>query len=270
MGAQGAVVLGEMLTSGAGEKLIAAMRSLLIHGNPIGAEGAQAFIDALPQTQITELGIGNDLRLRFDEECISLDASKQGLGVGAAMLLAYWLRWEGAEGRSLIAALGSLDLSNNPGILGKLDECGELETADAHVEQFKQLATAIGQLRSLTSLNLASIGMGAQGAVVFSEMLTSGGGEKLFAAMRFLIIGGSPIGAEGAQALIDALPQTQITELGIGKDLRLRFDEECFSLDASKQGLGVGEAMLLAYWLRWEGAEGRSLIAALGSLDLSN
>eukprot|EP01052_Picozoa_sp_SAG31_P087221 SAG31_NODE_48208_length_197_cov_36.816327_1_plen_65_part_11 len=45
-----------------------------------------------------------------------------------------------------IAAMTSLDLSNNPGILGELNVNGWLQTADAHVEEFKQLATAIGQL----------------------------------------------------------------------------------------------------------------------------
>eukprot|EP01052_Picozoa_sp_SAG31_P076768 SAG31_NODE_36068_length_316_cov_7.778802_1_plen_105_part_11 len=88
-------------------------------------------------------------------------------------------------GEKLIAAMSSLNLSNNPGILGEL-AYGTLKTADAHIEQFKQIADAIGQLPNLTSLNLASIGMGPKGAAVFGEMLTSGGGEKLIAAMSSL------------------------------------------------------------------------------------
>eukprot|EP01052_Picozoa_sp_SAG31_P087523 SAG31_NODE_48664_length_175_cov_37.223684_1_plen_58_part_11 len=39
-----------------------------------------------------------------------------------------------------IAAMTSLDLSNNPGILGELNVNFGLQTADAHVEEFKQLA----------------------------------------------------------------------------------------------------------------------------------
>eukprot|EP01052_Picozoa_sp_SAG31_P074337 SAG31_NODE_33449_length_343_cov_3.131148_1_plen_114_part_11 len=97
-------------------------------------------------------------------------------------------------GEKLIAAMSSLNLSNNPGILGELEpvtlqdytwlvgyhvHCcsGRLKTADVHFEQFKQIADAIGQLPNLTSLNLAGIGMGPKGAAVFGEMLTSGGGE---------------------------------------------------------------------------------------------
>ena len=62
----------------------------------------------LPQTQIKEIGIGTDLRLRFDEDCTSLDASKRGLFPDEMLLMAYWLR-----SPKLIAAINFLDVSGN-------------------------------------------------------------------------------------------------------------------------------------------------------------
>eukprot|EP01050_Picozoa_sp_SAG11_P012927 SAG11_NODE_1472_length_4841_cov_2.468157_5_plen_516_part_01 len=140
----------------------------------------------------------------------SINFSDIGMGPKGAVMMSSMLRSE-----RLTAAISSFDISDNKGILGELYSDGSLKEPDAHLAEFKQLLDAIGELQNLSSLNLAGIGIGPQGAVMTSAMLTS---QKVIAAISRLLIGANPIGTEGAQALIDVLPQTQIQVLGIGKD----------------------------------------------------
>eukprot|EP01050_Picozoa_sp_SAG11_P011737 SAG11_NODE_1263_length_5356_cov_3.268404_1_plen_293_part_00 len=243
------------------KRLIAAGISLFdVSKNNIGIEGpgAAAIGKAVIETGITSLTISSTGKSREPKTYTiaagmsALNLSNLNLGPADAVLISSLMT--SAFGKKAMAAISSFCISDNPGILSaKLTSDGKCEQPDGHLDEFKQLLDAIGELQNLSSLNLAGIGMGPQGAVMTSAMLRS---EKVIAAAisLFDISGNFIFGSKDK----GSYNKTQVHD--VGKD-ETGFAAICDALSGcsalksiyfSNIGMGPKGAMLTSSMLRSE------------------
>eukprot|EP01043_Picozoa_sp_COSAG02_P019160 COSAG02_NODE_915_length_15986_cov_16.498584_4_plen_2230_part_00 len=127
------------------------------------AGGCDAFLAALKGSNIATLSL-----------------QKTGIGPVALQKLA----------TSLPAAVASLRCGNNPGMVGKLDLFGRLETPDAHAEVFKELTDSL-KTSQVTEADFSSCGIGPLALGHLGEWVR----EATAASVEVVILDGNPIGA---------------------------------------------------------------------------
>eukprot|EP01046_Picozoa_sp_COSAG06_P036160 COSAG06_NODE_3960_length_4717_cov_11.330446_4_plen_884_part_00 len=142
-----------------------AVETLSLRHTAMGPKASAKLAATLRSTQVTSLTISTNpihdddmvelLEGLKDVGLVSLAISNTGVGVSTASKLAELL--SGATKFS--AAVASLRCGNNPGMVGKLDWHGDLETSDAHADVFKQLTDSL-KTSQVTEADFSSCGIG--------------------------------------------------------------------------------------------------------------
>ncbi len=168
------------------------LTQLDLENNSIGAAGAQALAQVLPQTQITQLNLYNNYIGATGAQAIAqvlkktkitqLNLGRNYIGDAGVQALAQGLHQ---------TKITQLDLRDN-------------KIGDAGVQA---LAQGLHQTK-ITQLDLGDNSIGEEGAQALAQVLPQ-------TQITRLDLGDNSIGEEGAQALAQVLPQTQITRLGL-------------------------------------------------------
>jgi hypothetical protein len=122
---------------------------------------------------------------------------------------------------------------------------GGYENGDVQMSGFIAICKALKK-SSVSKLSLASCGLGS---VAFSTLANA---MSDIAAMNFLDVSRNSIGADGASALLNVIPDTKLQTIVIGKSVSISVggsDPELAkmtSLDYSDQGFGPGELMMIS------------------------
>ena len=97
---------------------------------------------------------------------------------------------------------------------------------------------------SITSLSLRGTGMGVKGVIAVADAMSA------MASITLLGIGANPIGADGANALLEAVKlSTTLKALDIGKPLPLQENFDSDALDLSQTDMGPAQVVILSWWL---------------------
>ena len=143
----------------------AALTSLTIAQNPIGGPEPLLSSEALKSSNMQSIVIGKDLRLiicgRLDSA--SLDASKQDISPGYAIIMAWWLTLP------VSAALTSLNVS---GILcpARNTIVPVIEQHDLNLSGLIELGKGIAASTTLSSINFAECHLGPKAAMEVAKI----------------------------------------------------------------------------------------------------
>eukprot|EP01043_Picozoa_sp_COSAG02_P024170 COSAG02_NODE_1312_length_13319_cov_5.355371_5_plen_1065_part_00 len=145
------------------------------------------------------------------EELILRDV---GMGVNGVASLAGAMKF--------MAVVASLRCGNNPGMVGKLNDYGNLETPDAHAEVFKELTDSL-KTSQVTEADFSSCGIGPVALGHLGEWV-----REARAAIARLILDDNPLTGgrydshydtdiTAVFALFDTLKTSSVTELSLAK-----------------------------------------------------
>ena len=114
-------------------------------------------------------------------------------------------------------------------------------------EKNENLRTLLGIEEGFTELNLAKKEVDFSQAMVLAKELQTG---RATISLTLLGIGANPIGADGANALLETVKlSTTLKALDIGKPLPLQENFDSDALDLSQTDMGPGQVVILSWWL---------------------
>eukprot|EP01044_Picomonas_judraskeda_P004036 COSAG03_NODE_346_length_8784_cov_37.126540_6_plen_1508_part_00 len=218
---------------------------------------AQCGIQANSSVQVAGRLLGGvEVAIRGRQHAVDargrLDLRDQDLGPEEVKEIAAFLA------TSAGGAVSSLCCTNNPGMVGELDDSGRLKTPDVHAEVFKQLTDSL-KISKVTEVDFSSCGIGPVALGHLSDWV-----RDATAAVEAIAIGGNPITSAGGATLLETIKTSKLKTIDIGKPLPLQEPYESDTLDLSKTGMDPGHVMILSWWLATDAAAAIAHLA-LGS-----